>query len=152
MQLDDAATILSSAEFFDVCDADQRRLLAFASERRVYSSGEVIYGVGESSDGAHVLVAGVVSATPDDASRPYEIREPGALIGAMALLLNKPRPVTVTALTGVETLFVPRSAFRKLIQQSPDLAQRAARRLEREIGSYLKAIEPLRQKMGRDRA
>ncbi len=34
MQLDDAATILARADFFEVCDAEQRRLLAFASERK----------------------------------------------------------------------------------------------------------------------
>ena len=151
MQLDDAATILSSADFFDVCDPEQRRLLAFASERRLYSRGDVIYKSGEIPDGAHILVAGTLSANPDDAVTSHEISEPGALLGAMALVISKPRPVTVTAVTAAETLFVPRAAFRKLALQSPDLARRAAARIQREIGSYLEAIEPLRQRMNKDR-
>jgi CRP-like cAMP-binding protein len=151
MQLDDAATILSSADFFEVCDADQRRLLAFASERRLFSSGDIVYASGEIPDGAHILVAGTLSAQPDGAAKPYEVTEPGALLGAMALVIAKPRPVTITAMTAAETLFVPRNAFRKLAQQSPELARRAAARIERELGSYLKAIEPLRAKMGKDR-
>ncbi len=43
MQLDDAATILGRADFFEVCDAEQRRLLAFASERKKYRPDAVIY-------------------------------------------------------------------------------------------------------------
>ena len=41
MQLDDAATILGRADFFEVCDAEQRRLLAFASERKKFRPGTV---------------------------------------------------------------------------------------------------------------
>ena len=43
MQLDDAATILGRADFFEVCDAEQRRLLAFASERKRFRPGATIY-------------------------------------------------------------------------------------------------------------
>ena len=56
MQLDDAATILSHADFFEVCNAEQRRLLAFASERKKFRPGGVIYQAGEVPEGAHVLV------------------------------------------------------------------------------------------------
>ena len=55
MQLDDAATNLSHADFFEVCDAEQRRLLAFASERKKYRPGSIIYKSGDVPDGAHVL-------------------------------------------------------------------------------------------------
>ena len=35
----------------------------------------------------------------------------------------------------------------KLVQQSPELAQRAVARVERELGNYLGALEPARRKM-----
>jgi CRP-like cAMP-binding protein len=151
MQLDDAATILAYADFFEVCDTDQRRLLAFASERRLFARGDVVYRSGDVPDGAHVLVAGTLSAKADeDSAKPHEITEPGALLGAMALVIAKPRPVTITAITAAETLFVPRAAFMKLMQQSPGLAQRAADRIRRELGSYMGALEPLRQRMNKE--
>ena len=151
MQLDDAATILAYADFFEVCDTDQRRLLAFASERRLFASGEVIYRSGDVPGGAHVLVAGTLSSTPDEeGAKPHEINGPGAVLGAMSLVIAKPRPVTITAVTAVETLFVPRHAFLKLMQQSPGLAERAADRISRDIGTYLSALEPLRQRMSKD--
>jgi len=61
MQLDDATTILGRADFFEVCDAEQRRLLAFASERKKYKPGATLYDPGHVPDGAHVLVAGTVA-------------------------------------------------------------------------------------------
>lgn len=149
MQLDDAATILGRADFFEVCDAEQRRLLAFASERKRHRPGAVIYNSGDIPEGAHVLVSGTVATTADgDESNPYVINEQGSVLGAMALVVAKPRPVTVKAIDQVETLFVPRAAFMKLVNQYPDLAARAANRIRRDLTGYLGAIEKAGPKMG----
>ncbi len=75
------------------------------------------------------------SRRPPTATRTIPYRrshEPGAVLGAMALVVAKPRPVTVKAIDQVETLFVPRSAFMKLANQYPDLAARAASRIRRD--------------------
>jgi CRP-like cAMP-binding protein len=148
MQLDDAATILSRADFFEVCDADQRRLLAFASERKKYRPGAVIYKAGDVPEGAHVLVSGTVATTraggEDD---PFLVHTEGAVISAVALIVARARPVTVKAVDAVETLFVPRTAFMKLAQQYPDLAARAADHIRRDLAGYLGAIETMKPKM-----
>ncbi|WP_421761802.1 cyclic nucleotide-binding domain-containing protein [Devosia sp.] len=150
MQLDDAATILGRADFFEVCDAEQRRLLAFASERKKFRPGTVIYASGDVPEGAHVLVSGTVSTTQDGAEdNPFLIHSQGAVLGAMALVVAKPRPVTLKAVDAVETLFVPRSAFMKLANQYPDLAGRAAERIRGELTSYLGAIEAVRGRMSK---
>jgi CRP-like cAMP-binding protein len=149
MQLDDAATILGRADFFDVCNAEQRRLLAFASERKRFRPGAVIYASGDTPEGAHVLVSGTVATTHDGGeTNPFLIHQAGAVLGAMGLVVAKPRPVTLKAVDGVETLFVPRSAFMKLANQYPDLAARAADRVRRELVTYLGAIENMRGKIG----
>lgn len=149
MQLDDAATILGRADFFEICDAEQRRLLAFASERKRFRPGSVIYSSGDVPEGAHVLISGTVATTQEGLEEnPFLIHESGAVLGAMALVVAKPRPVTVKAVDAVETLFVPRAAFLKLVQQYPDLAARAANRIRRELTGYLGAIESIRGKMG----
>jgi CRP-like cAMP-binding protein len=149
MQLDDAATILSHADFFEVCNAEQRRLLAFASERKKYRPGSVIYQAGDVPEGAHVLVSGTVQTTHQGAEDdPFIVHQQGAVLGAMALVVAKPRPVTVKAIDAVETLFVPRTAFMKLAQQYPDLAARLADRIRRDLSGYLGAIETLRPKIG----
>jgi CRP-like cAMP-binding protein len=149
MQLDDAATILSHADFFEVCNAEQRRLLAFASERKKFRPGSLIYQAGEVPEGAHVLVSGTVQTTRQGAEdNPFIVHQQGAVLGAMALVVAKPRPVTVKAIDAVETLFVPRNAFMKLAQQYPDLAARMADRIRRDLSGYLGAIESVRPKIG----
>ena len=148
MQLDDATTILGRADFFEVCDAEQRRLLAFASERKKYRAGSVLYEAGEIPEGAHVLVTGTVATYQEgDDSNPFVISAQGSVLGAMSLVVAKPRPVTLKAVDNVETLFVPRSAFMKLCNQTPDLAARAAERIRRELTGYLTAVEAVRGKI-----
>jgi CRP-like cAMP-binding protein len=142
MQLEDAATILSRADFFQICNAEQRRLLAFASERRRHPAGATVYKSGDISDGAHVLVSGTVTVATDGAGEnPKIIQQSGIVIGAMALFVAKPRPVTVKAVDSVETLFVPRTAFMKLAKQFPDMAARAAQRIQRDVVGYLGAVD-----------
>jgi CRP-like cAMP-binding protein len=149
MQLDDATTILGRADFFEVCDAEQRRLLAFASERKKFRPGSVIYEAGDVPEGAHVLVSGTVATyQAGDEDNPFVISNSGAVLGAMSLVVAKPRPVTVKAIDNVETLFVPRSGFLKLCNQAPDLAARAAERIRRELTSYLSAVEQVKGKIG----
>jgi CRP-like cAMP-binding protein len=150
MQLDDAATILGRADFFSVCDVEQRRLLAFASERKKFRPGSVIYKAGDLPEGAHVLASGTVATTREGADNdPFLIHETGAVLGALGLVVSKPRPVTVKAVDAVETIFVPRAAFLKLARQYPDLAARTADRIRGELRGYLGAVEQVRPKFGK---
>ena len=149
MQLDDATTILGRADFFSVCNAEQRRLLAFASERKKWRPNSVLYQAGEVPEGAHILVAGTIATYQEgDDANPFVISTPGALLGAMSLVVAKPRPVTVKAIDNVETLLVPRSAFMKLANQAPDLAAKAADRIRQELVGYLGEIERVKTKIG----
>ncbi|MBU1174847.1 MAG: cyclic nucleotide-binding domain-containing protein [Alphaproteobacteria bacterium] len=147
MELDDFTSALAQADFFRICDDEQRRLLAFASERRSFASGDVIYKRGDRADGAFVLLSGEVSAGDSEGSagfKPQRISERGAVLGEMALFLDKPRRTSLRAATDVDLLFVPRSAIAKLMRQFPGLAERAARRIEDEMSSYLGAMERFR--------
>lgn len=145
---DDAAEALAQAEFFDICDDEQQRMLAFAGDLRSFASGDILYAAGDVPLGAHVLIEGTLTVQPEaSGAAPYRITEPGSVVSAMALILAKPRALTVTAESDCETLFVPRQAFMKLVQQSPVLAQRAAARIEHDLSHYLDALEPLRRRM-----
>ena len=149
---DGAAEALAQAEFFDICDDEQRRMLAFAGEVRHFEPDAVLYQAGDVPQGAFILISGTLKAKPEGqgAGKPYAVSEPGSVVSSMALILAKARPVTVTAVTECEALFVPRNAFMKLVQQSPELAQRAVARVERDLGNYLGALEPARRKMKAD--
>ena len=149
MQIDDAASVLASAEFFGICTDDERRLLAFASERKYYPAGAVIAETGAVPTGAHVLISGSVSVLPDGApaSAARLVSQRGAVIGVSALLIERPRPVTITAVAGAETLLVPRFAFLKLLNESPELVHRTAARTRQELLDFMGALAPLRKKI-----
>ena len=142
-----AAEALAQAEFFDICDDEQRRMLAFAGDQRHFDPDAVLYKAGDVPQGAFVLMSGTLKAQPQGAGTPTTVSAPGSVVSAMALILAKPRPVTITAVTDTQTLFVPRTAFLKLIQQSPDFAHRAIERVQQDIGNYLGALQPVSQKM-----
>jgi CRP-like cAMP-binding protein len=149
MRMDDAAAILGRADFFNMCDDEQLRMLGFASDKRLVEADEVIYRAGDVPQGAFVLVEGTLKARNEgaEAGKPYALSEPGSIVSPMALILDKPRPVTITAVTDCELLFVPRHAFLKLVRQYPELAQKAAQRVERELTNYLNALDPLKRRM-----
>lgn len=149
MPHDDAASILGEADFFDICTQEERRILAFTSERKRFSAGSVIAASGEVLEGLIILISGTISVTPDSESEPnpYLVSERGALIGALALMIAKPRPVTLSAVTIVEVLVVPRKSFLKLASQSPELAVKARDRVRAELGAYVEALSPIRSLM-----
>jgi cAMP-binding proteins - catabolite gene activator and regulatory subunit of cAMP-dependent protein kinases len=149
MRMDDAVGVLARADFFDICDDEQLRMLGFAGDRKHFPADAVIYKAGDLPMGAYVLMDGTVRARHEgvEAGKPYALSEPGSVISPTALILDKPRPVTFTAVTDCELLFVPRSAFLKLARQYPDLAARAAQRIEQDLGRYMHALEPLRHRM-----
>ncbi|MCS6760997.1 MAG: cyclic nucleotide-binding domain-containing protein [Candidatus Devosia symbiotica] len=142
---DEADAALAQAKFFDICDDEQRRMLAFVGDRRHFDPDAVIYQAGTVPQGAYILISGMLKAKPEGkgANKSYAISEPGSVVSVIALILDRPRLVTFTAVTECAMLFVPRQAFLKLVQQSPDLAQRAVARIERDLDSYLGAIEPI---------
>lgn len=152
MQHDDAANILAGAEFFDICSDEERHMLAFASERKRFPAGTVISRTGEVPEGLFILISGTISLTPDGKGEPnpHVVSETGTLIGTLAMIIAKPRPVTITAVTIVEILVVPRKAFVKLANQSPQLAERAAERVRADLVGYLDALEPARPRLERE--
>ncbi len=147
MELDDFSTALERADFFRICDDEQRRLLAFASERRSFSAGDTICKRGDMSTGAFVLLKGEVAVGDKDADAvgQKKVAEGGAVLGEMGLFLTRPNRTTMRAVTDTDLLFVPRSAFSKLMRQYPELAQKAAQRIEEEMVSFLDALEQFRK-------
>lgn len=141
MELDDFTSVLANSDFFAMCNDEQKRLLAFASERKYYAAGETIYARGDISRGAFVLMTGQVQAgQPTGTGGAQRISEPGTILGESGLVLERPRRSTLTALTDTQLLFVPRTAFVKLLRQYPDLASSVVARMEDELDGFLSAL------------
>lgn len=138
MELDDFASVLSQSEFFGICSDEQRRLLAFASEQRVFEPGEYLFKKGDASQGAFVLISGRVLAGEGNAvHKLHALTEPGTVLGELGLILERPRRTSVRSADTVSVLFVPRTAFIKLMRQYPAMAERAAARISAELEDFL---------------
>lgn len=150
MELDDLTSVFAKVPFFEICELEQQRLLAFASEPRKFRAGDIVFSQGGVSDGAYVITRGSVAITDDSqrGNKPFGISGPNVLVGELALVLDRPRRKTVTAVTDLETVFVPRAAFNKLLRQFPELAERARERLQSELSDYLGALDRFRHHAG----
>ncbi len=149
MQLDEAAHILGSADFFSICNLEQRRMLAFAGERRALIPNETLFRVGDVTEGAYVLISGELLSSQSDTkdAKSVSITQPGAVIGELALIAKQPRRATVVAVTAADLLLVPRIAFSKLMQQYPEIAQKAAGKIRQDVGAYVTPLANARQKI-----
>ncbi len=124
-------------------------MLAFAGERRTLMPDETLFRAGDVTEGAYVLISGELVSKQSDAKNlpSVPIIQPGAVIGELALIAKHPRRATVKAVTAVELLLVPRVAFSKLIQQYPEIAQKAAAKVRQDVNTYVTPLVSAKQKI-----
>jgi len=96
-------------------------------EVRGFDTGEIIFGEGDQADGAYFILAGqvkAVAACPN--SREILLGKLGAgeTFGEMALVDEKLRSATVTALSPCKTAFINKDAFNEFIETRSELAFR----------------------------
>jgi len=84
-------------------------------------TGEVLMKQGEPGDAAYVVLKGgfEIQKQSGPSIIKIDVREPGEIIGEMALLSNAPRSATVIAIANSETLCISQAAFENLLSTSP---------------------------------
>ena len=111
--------LLSQVRLFRRCSAaDLDGIAAAATERRVVP-GEVLCQAGDAGQELFVVVEGTARVTMS--AREIATLGPGSFFGEMALVDGGPRIATVTALTSMELLVLPRREFRRLLGARPSL-------------------------------
>jgi len=143
--LDQITSILKLAAPFSALSLEQLKLIAFVTDERVLEANDVLFHEGELADGAYILVSGALRASHHGAPmRDEEYTDAGATIGELALLVEKPRPSTVTVIDQTQLLFVPRQHFKRLIENYPDLAISVSDRIKKSMQSYVGALAKAR--------
>ena len=93
--------IISRNELFGSLDARSQRLLAFAAQWYEVAEGKRVFSMGERPDAAYLCLSGRADlAWTDDDGNPHHVStvEPGRLIGDLAIILNEPRQLDLTAI------------------------------------------------------
>ena len=145
MALDDDIALLARQPLLSLMERDALRLLAFAAESRILRAGDVLFRVGEPSDGAVLVISGAVALDSREDGQPaQEIVGPGALIGETALCAAVARPVTAIAREPTQVMRLSRSVMRRVLAESPAsaeaIAAAVAQRLQGFVGQ-LTAVE-----------
>jgi CRP-like cAMP-binding protein/predicted GNAT family N-acyltransferase len=91
-------------------------------ERRIFSTGEVLFYQGMDAENAYVIEEGWVSISRidnEDNEMVISNLTKGELFGEMSLFDQQPRSATVTALTNVEVNMIPRKQLLAMIKENP---------------------------------
>ena len=131
---------LRSLQFFaDLPDADLE-WLSQQAEPVAVNAGEVLMEEGAPGDAAYVVVDGEFEITKKADGRDIAIavRDPGQIIGEMALLDHAPRSATVRAMRAGSVLKIRGEAFQRMLTDSSSAAlsllQTVSRRLRQNEG------------------
>lgn len=99
--------------------AEALALMAIVQERR-FSPGGEIFHEGAPGDGVYFIKAGAVEISTDNAGRRVFSRlGPGEIFGEMAVIEQRPRSATASAVGETEVFFLPRGQLLTIIEQSP---------------------------------
>lgn len=138
MALDDDIALLARQPLLSLMERDALRLVAFAAESRILRAGDVLFRVGEPSDGAVLIISGAVALNSrEDGGPAEEIAGAGALIGEMALFTSVARPVTAIAREPTQVMRLSRSVMRRVLAESPASAEAVAAAISERLRGFV---------------
>ena len=111
---------------------------------RNFSAGEVIFEEGQPGKLMYLVLAGEVQVSIQ--GRPINTVGPGSIFGEMALVDERERSATVTALTDSRLVPIDQDRFSRLVQQSPDFALQVMSTMSSRLRHLLEE-EVIRQRM-----
>lgn len=114
---------------------DAAELRARAGRRR-YRAGQALMHEGQIGEELMILLAGRVKVTYTTAEGKevvLEFRQPGDLLGELAVLDDRPRSSSVVALEPAEALVLTASEFRAAVRSHPQIALELLRMLSRRF-------------------
>ncbi len=146
MALDDDIALLARQPLLSLMERDALRLVAFAAESRILRAGDVLFRLGEPSDGAVLVIAGAVALNSREDGQPAEeIAGPGALIGEMALFTAVARPVTAIAREPTQVMRLSRSVMRRVLAESPASAEAVAAAISDRLRGFVGQLSAVQE-------
>jgi signal transduction histidine kinase len=109
--------------FEGLSDRELQQLVDDATPVSIHA-GETLMKQGDPGDSAYVVLKGGLEIQKQSGPSviKIDVRNPGEIIGEMALLSNSPRSATVVAVTDSEALRISQEVFENLLSTSPSAA------------------------------
>jgi CRP/FNR family cyclic AMP-dependent transcriptional regulator len=125
MPVPDLLSGVAPGNFLGLLNNDERAALNELGVRRSFQRGAVLMFQNEPDAGVALLLAGRVKVTRvdhDGHEIMLSIRDPGDVLGELALVDGEPHIATVTALEHVEALVTSADTFRHHLETTPRVA------------------------------
>ncbi|MGJ5617984.1 ABC transporter transmembrane domain-containing protein [Sulfitobacter sp. MF3-043] len=136
--------IISRNDLFGSLDARSQRLLAFAAQWYDVDAGQRVFSMGERPDAAYLCLSGRADlGWLDEYGILHHVSqvEPGRLIGDLAIILNEPRQLNLTATEPTKFLRIGAEEFLAVVENDKTVLLRL---LQTVAGHLTGAAELLR--------
>jgi signal transduction histidine kinase len=138
---------LESSTLFGQLPQAELDLLAQLTHEKTLEPGSQIFKEGDPGDGLYFIKDGLVEISVNvgpNAEHVISQVGPGDILGEMAVLEDKPRSATATALQKTSLLFIPRGELLGLVSRSPALSMALLREISSRLrefnGQYLREV------------
>lgn len=115
---------LRKSPLFEGLSDDELQHLMDMAEPVSLRAGDILISQGEDGDAAYVVIAGEFEIQQQSGQSVIriDVRNPGDVVGEMALISRAPRNATVIAKSDGITLRIPSQTFQELLSSSPTAA------------------------------
>ena len=135
MSLDKEVEILRRIPLFAKIEPAKLKLMAFASERLTFRSGQSVVTQGETGDSAFIIVEGTADVVVDtpDGKVTVAAMGPNDIVGDIAILIDVPRTATVVATSKLVALKVTKELFFRMVTDFPQMGVEIMRELAQRL-------------------
>ena len=143
--------VLREVPIFASVELPKLKLLAFASQRLTFESGDTLCREGDVGETAYVIIKGTADVYVRAGDGEVKVASVGRndFVGDMAILCDMPRTATVRAACRCETLVVGKSQLLSLMKSFPDMSIAMMRVLAGRLERSNRALARVQQEHGR---
>lgn len=144
------AESLRRIPIFKDCESVPLQVLAFASERQIFTKGSLLVEEGKRVNAAYFILEG--SAQILRSGEEIGRAEPGALLGETAMLGNSPATLTARAESEVRCARIDAQLFHRVAGEYPEFGQAVLAALSQRLNASVKELEVVRSQLTRARS
>ena len=131
MSLNEEVELLRNIPLFSKIDPSKLKLLAFASERVTFSSGQELFHQGDHADTAYIIIEGSADVCVDTPGGEISVAQlaKNDIVGEIGILCDVPRTATLRAKDDVTTLVISKDLFFQMVREYPEMGIEIMREL-----------------------
>jgi CRP-like cAMP-binding protein len=136
---------------FSECEPAHLQLLAFSAVRESFEPGSTLLVQGEAGKAAYLILNGQVEISTAEAG-PIGEAGPGALLGEVAMIGERPYSVTATAVDTVSTARIDRDLFMRLAREFPEFGTAVFGVISRQLDGVMGDLNAARKQFEKARS